>query len=81
MSDFLTEASMAIGDHAAGSEVERLGRVVGGGWVLQEISISFQRDPNELAASTHLGLGEQLLQGILDCAFGNLHARRYFFVG
>lgn len=35
---------------------------------LQEISISLQRNPNELAASTHLGLGEQLLQRILNCA-------------
>jgi hypothetical protein len=41
---------------------------------LQEVSISLQCNPNELAASTHLGLGKQLLQGILDCAFGNLHA-------
>ena len=41
---------------------------------LQEVSILLQCNPNELAAGTHLGLGEQLLQSILDCAFGNLHA-------
>jgi hypothetical protein len=36
---------------------------------LQEVSISFQCNPNELAASPHLGLGEQLLQGIFNSAF------------
>lgn len=40
---------------------------------LQQVPVAFQSNPNELAASTHLGLGKQLLQSILDRTFGNLH--------
>ena len=41
---------------------------------LQEIPVALQRYPNQLASSTDFRLSKQLLEGILDRAFGNVHA-------
>ena len=35
----------------------------------QVISITFERDTDELTTSAHLGLSKQLLEGILYCTF------------
>jgi len=34
----------------------------------QEVPITFQRYPNQLAAGTHFRFRKQLLEGVLDCA-------------
>ncbi len=40
-----------------------------------------QRLANELAASTHAALHEQLLKGVLHGAFGDFKLRSYLLVG
>lgn len=38
-------------------------------WNLQQVPVTFQRDANQLAPGSYFGLGEELLQGVLDAAF------------